>query len=70
MANDPLWIEHAHMDKGALGRKAKKAGESTMDFASAHSDSSGKTGKQSRLAQTLASLRPGTGKSQAAGLRG
>jgi len=54
---DPLWIEHAHLNKGALGRQAKKAGQSTMAFAKKHESSPGKLGKRSRLAETLSKLR-------------
>ena len=57
MASDPNWIEHAHLHKGALGNKAKKAGESTSAFASKHKGDSGKTGEQARLAMTLKGLR-------------
>ena len=45
------------MDKGALGKKAKKAGMSTGAFARAKQDSPGKLGKQSRLSETLSKLR-------------
>lgn len=55
--SDPLWIEHAGLDKGALGRKAKRAGMSTMSFAKKNESSGGKLGKQSRLAETLSKLR-------------
>lgn len=54
--SDPLWIEHMHMKKGALTKKAKKSGESPMEFAAQHADDGGTTGKQSRLAQTLANF--------------
>ena len=54
---DPLWIEHANLDKGALGRKAKAAGQSTQGFAKKNEGSPGKLGKQSRLAETLSKLR-------------
>ena len=56
-SKDPLWIEHAGMDKGALGKKAKSAGMGTQSFAKKHEDSPGKLGKQSRLAETLSKLR-------------
>lgn len=63
MANaDPKWIEHAGLDKGALTRKAKRAGQSTQSFASKHSSAPGKLGKQSRLAQTLSKLGKGATK--------
>lgn len=57
MASDSHWIEDAHLHKGALGKKAKKAGESTSSYASDHKHDSGKTGAQSRLAITLKGLR-------------
>ena len=53
---DPLWIEHMHMKKGALTKKANKAGQSPMEFASEHAGDSGSTGRQARLAQTLQSF--------------
>lgn len=57
MANDPLWIEHAGLDKGSLTRKAKAAGAGVQSFAKKNDESPGKLGKQSRLAETLSSLR-------------
>jgi hypothetical protein len=56
MANDPLWIEHAHLKKGAFGKKASAAGESTSAYAHEKSGASGKTGKQARLALVLKGL--------------
>lgn len=56
-SKDPRWIENAHLDKGALGKKAKSAGMSTGSFAKKNEDSPGKLGKQSRLAETLSKLR-------------
>ncbi len=57
MANDPLWIEHAHLKKGAFGKKAKAAGESTSKFAHEKEHASGKLGHQARLAMVLGGLR-------------
>ena len=54
---DPDWIEHANLNKGALGAKAKKAGMGTQSFAAKNAGSPGKLGKQSRLAETLSKLR-------------
>lgn len=54
---DLHWIENSGMSKGSLGRKAKKSGMSTMQFAKDKSTSPGKLGKQSRLAETLSKLR-------------
>lgn len=54
---DPLWIEHAGLDKGSLTRKAKKAGMGVQSFAKKNADAPGKLGKQSRLAETLSKLR-------------
>jgi len=58
------WIakatENAH---GQFAAKAKKAGESTREFAAEHSGDSGKIGKQARLAQTLMGMHHG-GKSK------
>jgi hypothetical protein len=67
MANDPLWIEHAHLDKGSFSAKAKKAGKSTASYASAKAGSGGKLGHQARLAKTLMGLHKGH--SQASALR-
>ena len=53
MAEHSKWIQHAIRHPGALTRKAKKAGESPMQYASEHKHSKGKTGKQARLALTL-----------------
>jgi hypothetical protein len=57
MANDPLWIEHAHLHKGAFGKKAKAAGESTSKYAHEKAHAGGKTGRQARLAMVLGGLR-------------
>lgn len=57
MANDPHWIEHAHLHKGAFGKKAAAAGESTSAYAKKESGASGKTGRQARLAVVLSGLR-------------
>lgn len=57
MATDPLWIEHANLNKGVLARRAKAADMGTMSFAAKKASSPGKLGKQSRLAQTLDKLR-------------
>ena len=51
------WIAGAIKHKGALTKKAKKAGESPMDFAHDKMHASGKTGQQARLAMTLSKLR-------------
>lgn len=56
-AEDPKWIEHSGMQKGALSKKAKSAGMGAMSFAEKHESSPGKLGKQSRLAETLSKLR-------------
>lgn len=50
MAN---WIAGAIKRPGALRRKAKRAGMSTMAYAAAHKGDSGRTGAQARLAITL-----------------
>lgn len=51
------WIGKAIEHPGALTKQAKKVGESPMEFAAAHEDSPGVTGKRARLAETLAGLR-------------
>ena len=53
------WIAGAIEHPGALTAKAHAAGESPMAYAREHASSSGKTGKQARLALTLAKLRKG-----------
>jgi hypothetical protein len=54
---DPLWIEHSGMQKGALTKKAKSAGMGVQSFAKKNEGSPGKLRKESRLAETLSSLR-------------
>lgn len=51
------WMKGAVKHKGALKKKAKAAGESTMEFAKSHEHAPGKTGKQARLAETFAKFR-------------
>lgn len=53
------WIQSAIKRPGALTRKAKRAGMSTTVFARAHAKDKGTTGRQARLALTLAKLRRG-----------
>ena len=50
------WIQEAIQHPGALTRKAKRAGESPMEFAREHKDAPGQTGKQARLALILRGL--------------
>lgn len=51
------WIAKAIKRPGALTAKAKKAGQSPMAFARSKKGAGGRTGKQARLALTLAKLR-------------
>jgi hypothetical protein len=51
------WISSAIKHPGALTRKAKKARMSPLAYARAHKGSSGTTGRQARLALTLAKMR-------------
>lgn len=51
------FIQGAIKHPGALRRKAQAAGMSTMAYAAAHKNDKGITGRQSRLAITLAGLR-------------
>ena len=51
------WIQKAIKHPGALTRKAKSAGMSTMAYARRMKRAKGTTGKQARLALTLAKLR-------------
>lgn len=62
MANDPLWIEHAHLKKGAFTKKAHKAGESVGAYAHKEEGASGTTGKQARAALVLKGLHHAIGK--------
>lgn len=53
-----LWIREATKDAhGQFSAKAKKAGMSTAAFAKKKQNSSGKLGKQARLAETLSKIR-------------
>lgn len=54
--SDPHWIEHMHMKKGALTKKANAAGQSPMGFAKQNQSAPGQTGQQSRLAMVLNGL--------------
>lgn len=53
---DPKWIEHMHMKKGALTKKANAAGQSPMGFAQQNQNAPGATGAESRLATVLNGL--------------
>lgn len=50
------WIAGATKNKGAFTRKAKAAGESVKSYAKEKYHAKGTTGKQARLATTLASF--------------
>lgn len=62
MANDPHWIEHAHLHKGAFGKKAKAAGASVGAYAHEKAHASGTTGHQARLATVLKGLHHAMGR--------
>lgn len=62
MANDPHWIEHAHLKKGAFTKKAKAAGESVGELAQQDKHESGTTGNQARAALALKGLRHAAGR--------
>jgi hypothetical protein len=51
------WIAGAIKRKGALTRKAKRVGMSTMAYARKMKGAKGRTGRQARLAITLSKLR-------------
>jgi hypothetical protein len=53
MVEKKNWIAGAIKKPGSLRAAAKKAGESTRQFANSHKHDSGKTGNRSRLALTL-----------------
>ena len=59
MAEHSRWIASAIRHPGALTRKAKRAGESPMEYAREHKGSKGTTGKQARLAITLRRMNRG-----------
>jgi hypothetical protein len=50
------WIQRAIKRPGALTEKARRAGMSPMEYARRHASDPGRTGKQARLALTLARL--------------
>lgn len=52
------WIAGAKLKKGAFSAKAKAAGSSTAAFAAKKSAAPGKLGKEARLTQTFAKIRP------------
>lgn len=47
------WIAGAIRHPGSLRAAAAKAGQSTKQYAAAHANDSGTTGKRARLAETL-----------------
>ena len=51
------WIKKAIKRPGALRKKAKAAGMSTMAYARSKRKAKGRTGRQARLALTLRKLR-------------
>ena len=53
------WISGAIKHPGALTRKAKAAGMSTMAYARKHEHDPGITGRQARLALTLRKMHRG-----------
>lgn len=51
-------MQHAVKHKGALRQAAHRAGQSTHEFAEAHKNDSGVTGRRARLALTFSKFRP------------
>ncbi len=51
------WIEKAIKKPGSFKRQARRAGESTAEFASEREDAPGKTGRRARLAELLLKMR-------------
>jgi hypothetical protein len=51
------WIERAIKRPEAFKTEARRAGETTAEFASEREDATGKTGKRARLAETLLKMR-------------
>lgn len=57
MKSSKDWIEKATAkNRGSFSASAKKAGESTAEYASEKSGAKGKLGRRARLAQTLMGL--------------
>ena len=56
------FIQRAIKRPGALRSKARKAGESTREYARKHKHSPGRTGRQARFALTLMRLNKHRGK--------
>lgn len=54
------WIQRATSNAhGQFRKKAERAGETTREYAEQEKESSGKTGKQARLALTLMGMHGG-----------
>lgn len=53
------FIQKAIKRPGALKKKAKASGKSTMGFAKSNDKGNSRTAKQSRFAEFLAKVRPG-----------
>lgn len=53
------WIQGAIKSPGSFTKKAKAAGKGVMQYAKENMGASGATGKQARLAATLAKFRKG-----------
>jgi hypothetical protein len=51
------WIKKAIKKPGSVSAAAKKAGESTAEYAEEKGDAPGRLGKRARLAETLMKLR-------------
>jgi hypothetical protein len=51
------WIEKAFKRPGSFKAQARRAGESTAEFASEREDAPGKTGRRARLAELLLKMR-------------
>lgn len=52
------WIENAVKHPGVFTKRAHAAGESTSAYARENANAPGTLGRQARLAQTLAKIRP------------
>lgn len=58
MSSSKHWIEKAtSKNKGSFSASAKKAGESTAEYAEEKSGAKGKLGRRARLAETLMNMR-------------
>lgn len=61
MVKSKKWIAGAIKHPGSFKKKAEAAGKTTREFAAEKAGSSGKVGKQARLAETLMGMNKSRG---------